>query len=130
MLADPPKGQSKESLSASLQSRMKELQIFRGPGALVLLAWEDLQSVLELEAIQNGKSISALEKIDASPVGVSAIMLSKDDQSSCTFKAFLKSPARKQPLKLIRHDILFDGRTFQIKVKPVTLPASSSALEI
>jgi hypothetical protein len=127
MLDEPPAtSSSPKRLADSLKSRLKELQLFRGPGTLVLLTWEDLAADVQLATLQGDRVVSLGEATHAAEAGLSAVLLSTAELGKGALKAYLRSPAGKAPIRLKRQDITWDGKDFQVEVGEVELPAGAS----
>ncbi|MBN2493675.1 MAG: tetratricopeptide repeat protein [Deltaproteobacteria bacterium] len=129
MLAHPPESGS-ERLRESLISRLKELQLFRGQGSLVLLSWEDLSTDVMLDTLEGEKPAAVGERTDAATVGMSAVLLSAGDRAKVDFEARLRGPARRQALKLQRHDISWDGKEFKVELAEQVLPAGQTRISL
>ena len=120
LIAEPPKG--KAPSRESLERELKELGLFgAGPGTLVLLAWEDLASDVLVVSLAGEEAVAVGEIIDAAPVGLSALLLPPSELDRVTLVARLRSVPRADPLKLIRYDIAWDGKAFQVTMKRVSL---------
>ena len=130
MLQAPPKSSSPGRLAESLESKLKELQLFRGPGTLVLLTWEDLSADLELSTYRGDKAVATGEATDAARVGINAVLLSGDEPGQLVLRAHLRSPAAKYPIRLKRQDITFDGRNFKVAVGEHVMPAGASRIDL
>ena len=128
MLDKPPEGSGKpEKLKKSMQSKLKELQLLRGQGTLVLLTWEDLSANLRLSTVRGGKEVAMGEAINASVTGLSAAILSSADLDNLDLQARLASLPRRLPLKITRHDLSWDGKQFAVKVtEHVLVPGAAS----
>ncbi len=122
MIVKPPKGASK----AALERKLKELQIFRGPAALVLLTWEDLSANVMLVSKSGKQELALGEHTDAAPVGLSASLVASAELDGAELLARLRSLPRIEPLVLQRHDIRFDGKSFVVSVKAAELAANAT----
>jgi tetratricopeptide (TPR) repeat protein len=132
LLDAPPAvpGQEPGRVREGLKSKLKELQLFRGAGTLVLLTWEDLGADLTLATTKGGVAQAFGESTDAAPVGLSAMLLSPADLDQVDLEARLRSIASRRPVKLQRQDIAFDGKDFQVKVSQLELPAGKAQLAL
>jgi tetratricopeptide (TPR) repeat protein len=133
LIAKPPKaapGQDPKRRLASIKRELKELQLFSGPGTLVVLTWEDLASDLLLVTQLEGEDVALGESTDAAPVGVSAVLLATTEAARASFVARVRSVPRDQSVKLTRHDIAWDGKDFRVDVDTHQLAdrATSAAL--
>jgi len=113
---------------AALKRKLKELQLFDGPGKLVLVVWEDLARNLMLLGQKEEKQVALGEPYDAAPVGLSALMLRPGALDGVELVARLRSLPALEPLSLLRCDINFDGKDFVVTVKAHELPASKTKL--
>ncbi len=136
LLADPPPpapGQPKVDPARrkeNLERKLKELQLFSGPAALVVLTWEDLTHDLALVAQADEKDVAVGEATDASATGLYATLVSRADFDAVTFAARLRSLSTRGDVRLVRHDVLFDGKGFEVKVSPAKLPAKELAVPL
>lgn len=109
----------------ALIRELKELGLFASPGTLVLLTWEALDADLALAARVDKKDIALGEQTDAAPVGVAAAFVPTAELAAAELVARLRSPRRDDAVALRRHDLVWDGKTFQVTVKAASLAASS-----
>lgn len=126
LLAKPPEktsGPSGEELERMVSRKLKELQLFRGPGTLVLLTWEDLDAQLELGMNVAGRDSGAGERMDAAPAGLASMLLAPGEAQGADVMAHVRSVPLSRPVRLKRHDLIFDGKSFSVAVKELTLPA-------
>ncbi|MBI5525918.1 MAG: VWA domain-containing protein [Deltaproteobacteria bacterium] len=124
LLASPPPGA--EGAGAGVKSKLKELQVFKGPATLVILTWEDLSADVALSTVRNGAEASVGQPTDAAPVGLYSVLVSGDDLSKVDLVTNLRSPTRKLPLDLVRQDVTWDGKDFAVKVSKIKLPQGES----
>lgn len=129
LLAAPPADTGKD-FSESITRKLKELQLFRGQGTLVLLTWEDLSVDLALATSSGGAPASIGEQTDAAVVGLSSVLMGNTEAQSVGLDARLRSVAVDRPVRLTRHEIRFDGKKFQVDVKPAELPAKATAVKL
>lgn len=139
MIASPPRlpeaagnaATDPARLVASLQGKLKELQLFRGPGTLEVLRWEDLSADVQLATMSGKDEVLAGEVTDAAPIGLSAVLLPGDAAGRpLTLRAHLRSPALSQPVTLQRYEIRWDGKAFTVKQGRIVLPEKSSAVDL
>jgi hypothetical protein len=123
LLAEPPKDADAKRLAEAMRRDLAELQLFSGPGTLVIVAWEDLGA--DLVARAAGKTVSG-ETIDAAPVGLSALLLPPDKHEPV--QAHLRSAPPAKPLKLVAYTIKHDGKAFEVGRKRVELAAGQTDL--
>ena len=110
----------------NIKRKLKELQLFSGPAALVLLTWEDLSTDLALVARVDDKDTEVGESTDAAVTGLYASLMARADYDRVGFEARLRSLPRASNVALIRHDVLWDGKDFQVTIKPAVLSAKET----
>ncbi|MBN2191951.1 MAG: VWA domain-containing protein [Polyangiaceae bacterium] len=133
LIAKPPAaapGQDPARRLASVQRELKELGLFSGPGTLVLLTWEDLATDLFLSAEVAGQAQALGEVIDAAPVGLSAVLASTPDANRATFTASVRNVPLDRTVKLLRQDIRWDGKAFQVVVKEHRLESRAASVAL
>ena len=129
LMADPPKDADGNRLVESMSRDLAELQLFQGPGTLVIVAWEDLAADLVARATGKGDALAG-ETIDAAPVGLSATLLPAGKRATATLQTHLRSAPPSKPLKLTVYTITHDGKSFQVSKKPAELAAGQTDLAI
>lgn len=133
LLASPPEkgnGPGGDELERMVSRKLKELQLFRGPGTLVLLTWEDLQADLSLALNMGGRDSGAGERVDASPAGLASLLLPPAEAQGAAFLAVARSEPLARPLTVKRHELVFDGKGFKVSVKDVVMPARAIRTEL
>ncbi len=111
--------------AAGVKRKLKELQLFSGPGALVLLTWEDLGADLLLVSRLDGRDTAMGAQTDAASVGLSAALLAIPDAQRASFHARLRSVPGDRGVSWSRQDIVWDGKDFKVTVKTGDLPAGA-----
>ncbi len=115
---------------ASIKRELKQLQLFSGPGTLVLLTWEQLdQNVLLVERL-DGKDVGLGEVTDAAHAGLSSTLLSTADAARAGFVARLRSEPGERAVPLRRTDIAWNGKDFTVHVEKKPLPAGATEVEL
>jgi hypothetical protein len=99
-----------------LKRELKELSLFGGPSTLVVLTWEELDASVALATRVEGREVALGESTDAANVGLASVLLSTPDAQRAAFSARLRGLPRDHGLKLVRHDLSWDGRDFKVKV--------------
>lgn len=122
LIETPPAGTKPESVKREL----KELQLFSGAGTLVLLTWEDLSADVQLVTRLDDKDLGLGEPTDAAKAGLSSVLLTTPDAERAVFMARLRSAKKDAPVKLQRHDVVWDGKDFKVSSKAVELGARAS----
>jgi tetratricopeptide (TPR) repeat protein len=105
----------------NLERELKELQLLSGPGTLVVVTWEDLTSELDLLTRVDKKNVALGDATDAARAGLYGIVLSAADLARATPVARLRTVLKDDPIALVRHDLTWDGKRFQITLKRVEL---------
>ena len=131
LLAEPPKDVDASRLAESMSRDLAELQLFQGPGTLVILSWQDLSADLILATRAGGKGESmAGDATDAATVGLSALLLPAGKRQGLPLQGHLRSAPAARPLSLTVLTIEHDGRTFKASLKRVDLAAGQSDLSL
>ena len=131
LLAEPPKDVDASRLAESMSRDLAELQLFQGPGTLVILSWQDLAADLILTTRAGGKGESmAGDATDATAVGLSALLLPAGKRQGLPLQGHLRSAPAAGPLSLTVLTIEHDGRTFKASLKRVDLAAGQSDLSL
>jgi hypothetical protein len=126
LVAKPPAGES----TAAIERKLKELQLFSGPGTLVIVTWEDLSSDALVVPMLGKDPVALGETIDAAPIGLSALSLPPADAARMSLVARLRSAPGDEPLKLYRHTIAWNGTRFEISVATVELATGSTTASL
>jgi tetratricopeptide (TPR) repeat protein len=131
LLAEPPKEVDASRLAESMSRDLAELQLFQGPGTLVILSWQDLAADLILTTRAGGKGESmAGDATDAAAVGLSALLLPAGKRQGLPLQGHLRSAPVARPLPLAVLTIEHDGRTFKASLKRADLAAGQSDLSL
>ena len=126
LIANPSAEEGAPS-KASLERRLKELALFgAGPGRLVVVTWEDLQSDIALVTRVDDRVQALGESVDAAQVGLASVLLSLSENEDVELVARLRSVKRRDPLKLVVHHIAWDGKAFDVAVSPRMLEAGGT----
>jgi len=129
VISAPPKGEADPAkLTEAMKRKLKELQLFQGPGSLVLVTWEDLAVDLSISAadVAAGRG----ELVDASTVGLSGAFLPQGASVRLHPQAILRGGHRSGPVKLVRHDLDGDGKDFTVNVTELELGAGQDRLTL
>lgn len=121
---------SEPGLEGSLTRKLKELQIFAGPAALCVLTWEDLDASLAIAGLDGDKEAPLADVTDASPVGLTAILLPAGDLERLRWAARWKTDPPARDVKLTFHTIVWDGKSFVVKVKTASIAPSSREVSL
>ncbi len=117
-----------ERMADSLRRKLKELQLFRAPGTLVILSWEDLDADFALATYRDYKEVVVGNPTDAHEAGLAALLLPSDDLGNLDLRAQLRSVPTDRDTTLVRHDIVWDGESFEIEIQEVELAAGDIEL--
>ncbi|MEZ4226844.1 MAG: hypothetical protein R3B13_38240 [Polyangiaceae bacterium] len=116
--------------SASLKRELKELSVFSGPGRLVVVTWQELSESFGLSVTLADSEQGLGDATDASAVGLYASLLTLGDAERAHLTAQLRTEPRDHELQLTLHLITWNGKDFQVEVRPVKLPARSTELAL
>lgn len=129
VIAAPPAGEGDPAkISEAMKRKLKELQLFQGPGSLVLLTWDDLSVDLTLAA--NDVAADRGELVDAAAVGLAGAYLPQGKAGDFHPSVRLRGGHRAGAVKLTRHDLEWDGKDFKVVVGAVTLPAGADSVRL
>ncbi|HYQ18863.1 MAG TPA: hypothetical protein VEQ58_23970, partial [Polyangiaceae bacterium] len=115
LLSGAPAATQTEERTRSIERELKELQLFNGPGRLVLLTWENLGADLLLVARADEHDIALGDATDAAPAGLSASLLSPEDAERASFVARLRSLPSAHPVSVVVYDIDWDNKRFKVQ---------------
>ena len=128
-IATPPAGEDDPAkIAEAMKRKLKALQLFQGPGSLVLVTWDDLAVDLTLAA--NDVAATRGEVIDAAAVGLSGAYLPQGASDGFHPAVQLRGGHRVGAVKLTRHDLEWDGKDFKVVTAEVTLPAGADAVRL
>jgi Ca-activated chloride channel family protein len=131
LLAEPPKDADPRRLAESVSRDLAELQLFQGPGTLVILSWQDLAADLVLSTRAGGKGEAMAGEItDAAAAGLSSLLLPPGKRQTLPMQAHLRSAPAAKPLPLVVLTIEHDGRAFKAGLKRVELGAGQTDVNL
>ena len=125
----PPKGEADPvKIIEAMKRKLKELQLFQGPGSLVLLTWDDLA----VDLVLSPDDVAAVrgEPVDAASVGLSGAFLPQGTAAGLRVEARVRGGHRSGVVKLTRQDLEWDGKDFQVQVHQFELPAGQDKLTL
>jgi Mg-chelatase subunit ChlD/tetratricopeptide (TPR) repeat protein len=132
LLLDAKKG-APAALSAarvdSLSRELKELNWFSSPGRLLVVTWLDPMADLLLTMLANRDATGVGDVTDAAAMGLQAVWLSTEEAAKVKVHLALRSSPSEYPLEIAITSIDWDGKTFQVERRTVTLPAGATALD-
>ena len=120
LFADAAAG-SGEAESAS--RKLKELGVLTGPGALLIVTWEDYATALALVGMDGTKEAPAGEATLGVPVGLSALILPAGDVERLRWTVRWKNDPPGRDVAFVAHTLVWDGKAFHVKVVKGTLGA-------
>jgi Ca-activated chloride channel family protein len=128
-IAKPPAGEGDPAkISEAMKRKLKELQLFQGPGSLVLLTWDDLS--VDLALATGDVALSRGDLVDAAPVGLSGAYLAQGAADGFHPLVKLRGGHRSGEMKLTRHNLEWDGKDFKVQVSEVTLSAGADSVRL
>jgi tetratricopeptide (TPR) repeat protein len=113
----------------AIMRKLKELQLFSGPGTLALVAWEDLDAQAALGAASQKEPAKGAapavpgEITDAGPTGLYAVLLRPDAWERGAWAVRWKSEPLGRPLPFKVALLAWDGRSFNVTIKKGELKA-------
>jgi len=117
---------SKEALARKL----KELQLFSGPGSLSLVSWEDLDVSASLVNADEKKDNLAGEITDATPTGLYALLVRPEVWAKTTWAVRWKSEPIGRTLPFKVTTLSWDGREFKVSSKSGELKAGDKQITL
>jgi Mg-chelatase subunit ChlD/tetratricopeptide (TPR) repeat protein len=123
-------GGSLEAEVSSMKRKLQELGVWSGPATLVVLTWEELDAELLLVTRSGGRDTNLGDVVDAAVVGLSAVLLPNPELERLAFAARLRSTPRSKALRVMRQDIVYDGKDFTAKVAEATLEPRQTELSL
>jgi len=114
----------------SVKRELKELQLFSGPGSLVIVTWEDLNVDLALVTRADDKDSALGEATDGAKVGLFAVLLSNSDAERASFVTRLRSAKEDHDVEFVRQDIVWNGKDFKVSVRKSKLPRGATEVAL
>jgi tetratricopeptide (TPR) repeat protein len=131
LITSPPAGEGDpKAVADAMKRRLKELQLFQGPATLVVLTWEDLNVDLALTSRAGRTETQVGELVEAPEVGLSALFVPTSDLAELTLSARIRGGSPSRNMKLVRHDITWDGKSFQVKIGEASLDGEKRSVEL
>ncbi|HEY8041920.1 MAG TPA: VIT domain-containing protein [Polyangiaceae bacterium] len=124
LLADPSKAGGADAVEG-ITRRLKQLQLWSGPGTLALVTWEDLDARLVLVNGDARKETLTGEPNDAGETGLFALFVQSDAWQRGPWAIRWKADApggRDVKYQLVT--IAWDGKGFKVDVRPGTARAA------
>ncbi len=101
----------------ALARKLKELQLFSGPGALSLVSWEDLDVAASLVNADEKKDTLPGEVTDATPTGLYALLVRPEVFAKTNWAVRWKSEPLGRALAYKVTTLSWDGRDFKVAIK-------------
>ncbi|WP_437687296.1 VIT domain-containing protein [Sorangium sp. So ce176] len=102
----------------SLARKLKELQLFSGPGALRVVLWEDHAAELALAA-RDGEVDAALgDGVFAPAVGLAAVQLPAPELARLEWRVRFRSDPPRRDVRFVVTTIVWDGASFRVTSAP------------
>jgi Ca-activated chloride channel family protein len=122
LLADPAKAGGADA-AEGITRRLKQLELFSGPGTLALVAWEDLDARLLLVNADAKKETLTGEPNDAGETGLFAVFAQSDAWQRGPWAVRWKSTPPGRDVKFQLVTIAWDTKGFKVDVRPGTARA-------
>ena len=126
LLADDSPNAPTKSQRTAIERKLRELELFSSAGVLHLLTWENLLTDLSLTALVGGNEIALGQRIDATPIGLDAVLLSPADATGARFAARRRSVPESRAVPFEHLSIHWDGKSFVVTRRLVELPPGES----
>ena len=120
LLADTtaPAGQAE-----SVSRKLKELGLWSGPAALLIVTWEDFGAALSLVGLDGDKETPIGEATTALPMGLTSVLLAAGDVERLRWFVRWQRDPPGRDVAFVAHTVIWDGKAFKVKVSPGTLAA-------
>jgi hypothetical protein len=129
LLADPAKAGGADAV-AGIVRRLKQLQLFSGPGTLALVTWEDLDARLALVNADKKKELLTGEPTDAGETGMYALFVQTPvwESGPWAVRWTRDPPARDVSLQVVA--IAWDGKAFKVAVRHASAQAVARQVQL
>lgn len=128
-LKKPPAGEGDPAkIDEAMRRRLRELQLFNGPGSLVLVTWNDPSVDLALAAGESA-TVTA-DPVDASAVGLAGAFLPQGATASFHPVVKVRGGRRAGSVTFTRHDLEWDGQKVNVAVREVSIPAGETSVRL
>jgi hypothetical protein len=129
LLADPAKAGGAEA-AEGITRRLKQLQLFSGPGTLALVAWEDLDARFTLLNADAKKETLTGEPTDAGETGLFALFVESSAWERGPWAVRWKAdpPARDVRFQVV--SIAWDGKAFKVNVQRAAARAGDRQVQL
>ncbi|WP_438005363.1 VIT domain-containing protein [Sorangium sp. So ce321] len=107
----------------SLARKLKELQLFSGPGALRVVLWEDYAAELALTA-RDGQVDAALgDGVFAPAIGLAAVQLPAPELARLEWRVRFRSDPPGRDVRFVVTTLVWDGASFRVTSVPGSIGA-------
>jgi ferric-dicitrate binding protein FerR (iron transport regulator) len=120
LLAEPG---APASQAESVSRKLKELGVFAGPAALMIVTWEDYGAGLSLVPLDGDKETTVGETTSAIPVGLASVLMPAADADRLQWVVRWKNDPPGRDVAFVVQTITWDGKAFKVKVQQATLAA-------
>jgi Ca-activated chloride channel family protein len=129
LIADPSKAGGADAVEG-ITRRLKQLQLWSGPGTLAIVTWEDLDARLVLVHGDEKRETPAGEPNDAGDAGLFAQFVQNDVWERGAWAVRWKADARGRDVPFQVTTIAWDGKGFKVKVDHRTARATDRRVPI
>lgn len=129
LMADPSKAGGADALEG-ITRRMKQLQLWSGPGTLALVTWEDLDARLVLVHGDEKKETPTGEPNDAGDAGLFALFVQNDAWQEGPWSVRWKADAHGRDVAFQVVTIAWDGKGFKVRLDHRTVHATDRRVSI
>jgi len=129
-LLEDPTPAGGPSATESIVRKLKELQLFSGPGTLATVVWEDLDAQLVLTGREGDKDKLAGDATDAGPAGLYALLLTREAYERNTWAVRWKAETRGRTVKYAMIELNWDGKAFSVKIRRAELKPDQTEVAI
>lgn len=113
---------------AELSRSLKRTQLFTEPTTMVLLTWQDLGVPLSLRASKGKTPVTVADDADARETGLYMLNLGRGGIDGVTLEVHIEQAPVRRPVPVSVIIITYDGDTFRIENRTVTLPARAQSI--
>jgi tetratricopeptide (TPR) repeat protein len=129
LLADPTKTDGAAAVEGIMR-RLKQLQLFSGPGTLALVTWEDLDARLALVNADAKKETLTGEPNDAGETGLFALFVQSSAWERGPWAVRWKADPPARDVKFEVVSIAWDGKAFKVNVQRAAVQAAERQVQL
>jgi Mg-chelatase subunit ChlD/tetratricopeptide (TPR) repeat protein len=108
---------------------LKELSLFGSPGRLILVSWLDPTADLLLTMLADKEPAGIGEVTDAAGIGLQAAWLSAADSTRTKIHLIRRSILSEQALDVAVTVIDWNGKSFQVEKRTLSLPSDATSVD-